>query len=296
MILDDIKIEEKIKALGFGRFKVGKTFGAGTFPRPNFMDFDGGVATLVNPDFIKKHGYRKSIMFERFKEANVDPRGIVRVHNAFDDACRYFDACMKPTGSKWKGSNGQVMDVHPDMFDTWVIDSGTTLSQFALNKAIVLLGGPGLGIASKTHAQAINTGLIYPKQQDYGAERSMVKDFIKMVKDSDKNVLVLCHEREITDDNGNLKAVVPLLTGKGVEEIPIMFDEVWNIQRRPVGTEVVIQIITQQTSTLKVGSRLGVPNQTPFEYSAIRRALDANNEARTAAKQSASTAAVAARN
>jgi hypothetical protein len=50
MKLEEYEPDSKIKALAFGRFKVGKTFGAATFPRPNFMDFDRGIATLLNPD------------------------------------------------------------------------------------------------------------------------------------------------------------------------------------------------------------------------------------------------------
>jgi hypothetical protein len=272
MKLGDYEPDAKIKALAFGRFKVGKTFGAATFPRPNFMDFDRGIATLLNPDFIKKHGYKPDVIFEQFWEKNVDKAGVVRGHNAFDDASRYFD--------KWMGPGLR------DQFDTWVIDSATSLSQFAMNKGIILLGGPSLAIASKTHAQAVNTGVVYPKQQDYGVERNMVQQFIRMILNTDKNVLILCHEKELTDDNGNLKATVPLLTGKSVEEIPIMFDEVWNVQRRPVGGETVTMLITQQTTTMKVGSRLGIPNQTPFEYGAIRKVLDSLKEQRTATKQS----------
>ena len=281
MKLEGFDPGERIKALAFGRFKVGKTFGAATWPRPNFMDFDKGIATLLNPEFVKKHGYKKDVEYEQFYEKNVDKNGVVRGHNAFDDACRYFD--------KWMGPGLR------DQFDTWVIDSATSLSQVAMNKGIVLLGGTGLAIASKTHAQAVNTGVVYPKMQDYGVERDMVTRFIRMLLNTDKNVLVLAHEKELTDEQGNLKATVPLLTGKGVEEIPIMFDEVWNIQRRPQGTEVNTLIITKQTTTMKVGSRLGIPDLTLFEYGAVRKVLDSLKEQRDAIKHPLPTAAAAAR-
>jgi hypothetical protein len=286
MKLADYEPDSKLKALCFGRFKVGKTAGASTWPRTNFMDLDRGIATLLNPDIVKKYGYKPDIQFEQFFERNVDKAGVVRSHNAFDDASRYFDACMS-TGADWVSPyTGIKTRVGRDLFDTWVVDSATSLSQFAMNKGIILLGGPQLSIASKTHAQAVNTGIIYPRQQDYGVERNMVTQFIRMVLNTDKNVLVLCHEKELTDDNGNLKATVPLLTGKGVEEIPIMFDEVWNVQRRPIGPEIVTLLITQQTTTMKVGSRLGIPNNTPFEYGAVRKVLDSLKEQRTASKQS----------
>ncbi|MGH9061322.1 MAG: AAA family ATPase, partial [Acidimicrobiales bacterium] len=149
---------EKLKVLVFAPSKTGKTFGAATFPRPNFIDCDKGIATLRNPEFTAKHGLR-SVEYEQFSERNLNSRGVPTQHNAFDDACKYFDKCMKAD--------------FRDRFDTWVIDSGTTLSEMAMNKAIVLLGSKAMKMSSATHEQAINTGLVYPKQQDYGSERSM---------------------------------------------------------------------------------------------------------------------------
>lgn len=277
MKLADYNLSSQVRALVFGRFKSGKTQGAGTFPRPNFMDFDRGIATLKHPDFTKRHGLLPDLEFEQFEEKKKGKAGMILEPNAFDDACRYFD--------KWMTAGNR------DKFDTWVVDSGTTLSQMALNKAIHMLGSKALGISSQTYAQAVNTGIVYPKMQDYGAERSMVAQFIDMLLSADKNFLLLCHEREITDDAGAIKSIVPLLTGKGVEEIPIKFDEVWNLQVKSVanagGTAFENKriLVTDQTSTLKVGSRLGIPSGTPFEYAAIRKVLDSINLARTATGQ-----------
>lgn len=271
MKLSEYNPHSKIQALVFGKFKTGKTWGAGTFPRPVFISFDpGGINTLFNPEFIKQYGFRKDIEFEFFEDRNKDNRGVVRTATAFDEACKYFDKMMKERSND---------------FDTFVIDSGTTLSEVAMNKAIVLLGGKQLAMASKTHDQAINTGLVHPKMQDYGAERSMVEQFVDMVKTSGKNVLFLCHEKEITDDEGNVRSIVPLLTGKSVESISLKFDEVWNLQVRKKGPVMERVLATTQTPVLKVGSRLGIPDGTPFEYSAIQKVLTSITEERTAMKQ-----------
>lgn len=273
--------EQRIRALAFGKFKVGKTWGAGTFPRPNFMMFDrDGISTLLNPDFIKKHGFRKDIEYEFFWDKNKDSKGVVKMHNAFDDACRYFD--------RWMAAGQR------DRFDTWVVDSGTTLSEAAMNKALVLMGTSGLGVASNTLKVGHNTGMIAPKQQDFGAERSMLEQFIQMILDTDKHFLFLCHEKVITKDDGTLIATVPLLTGKSVELVSVKFNEVWNIQRVAKGPEWDVVCKTQQTSTLKVGSRLGVPEDTPFEYGAIKKILDSLPAQRAEAEkaQAAPTAAL----
>lgn len=279
MILSEYQPESRIAALAFGKFKVGKTWAAGTWPRPNFMMFDrGGISTLLNPEFINQHGFQGDIQFEEFWDKSKDSKGVIRSHNAFDDGCRYFD--------KWMGPG------YKDRFDTWVVDSGTTLSEAAMNKALVLMGQSGLGVKSNTLQVGQKTGMIAPKMQDYGAERSMLEQFIQMVLDSDKHVLFLCHEKELITDEGAIKGIVPLLTGKSVEAVSIKFNEVWNVQRVKKGTEWNVLLKTQQTSILKVGSRLGIPENTPFEYSAIKSVLDNIKGQRAAIKQPTPTAAL----
>lgn len=260
----------KIKALVFGPSKSGKTFGAGSWPRPNFFDFDQGVTTLQGLDFVKRYSWdlAKTIQYEEFKETDTDTRGIIKVPNAFDNACKYFDEWMKKSG-RWKGQ-----DVGVDMFDTWVIDTGTTLSEVAMNKGIYLLGGKEFkGAQSETHDMAKKHGLLVPKIQDYGAERSMVEQFVDMVLQSDKNVLLLCHTIDKINDSGALIATVPLLTGKGIEAVCAMFDEVWFLKTRREGDGMRRELMTQTNGLVKCGTRLGVPNGTEFDYTAVYKAV-----------------------
>lgn len=263
------KLGERIKILAYSRSGVGKTFGAGTFPRPNFIDCDKGIGVLSNPDFIKKHGWKPEILYEQFSEQSLNSRGVPLKANAFDDVCRYFDACMS-SGTDWRNmKTGEKTRVGRDMFDTWVVDTGTSLSQFALNKAIVLLGGTFQGVSSGTLQQAVTHGLVFPKIQDYGSERSLVEQFIGMLYDTDKHFLFLCHEKEITDKEGNPIAITPLLTGKGVEAISALFDEVWNIRARKVGAETIRVCQTRTDGVRSAKSRAGYPNEMPWEYEKI---------------------------
>jgi hypothetical protein len=176
---------------------------------------------------------------------------------------------MNPKGSKWKSANGTTEDVHPDMFDTWVIDSGTTMSEVAMNKAIVLLGTSGLGVTSNTHKIALTTGMMNPRIQDFGAERSMVEQFVRMLLGTDKHVLFLCHEREVTTDEGTITAITPLLTGKSVQAVGLRFSEIWNLRVRKQGSNLVRELLTQSDGIRMAGSRLGIPNGTLFDYDAI---------------------------
>jgi hypothetical protein len=256
--IQDLELPSVFRCMVIAPFKTGKTWGAGTFPRPNFIDFDEGTDVFRNPAFIKKYGLR-DIKYERFREKSRDTKGVVKTHNAFDDACRYFDSQMKA---------GVV-----DTFDTWVVDSTTTMSMFARNKAIVLLGSKALGIASKTHEQAINTGLIYPKQQDYGSERSMIEQFVDMLKESGKHLVLLAHEQTFTDDAGNVTDIGPMLTGGSRQAIPLKFDEVYHLRIKKQGTEFVRYLQTQPDTIRKCGTRLGVTDGTSWEWDAIQTEL-----------------------
>ncbi len=256
--IKDWKPAEKTRILVFGSFKTGKTAGAATFPRPNFIEFDQGIATLASKWWKDKFGV-KEILYESFKETKKNHMGVVTEPHAFDDASRYFDKYMKP-------------DLR-DTFDTWVIDSGSTLTEFSNNKAVYLLGGIMQGVKSNTLAQGKQYGLIAPKQQDFGAERSMAEQFIQMVFDSDKHFVLICHEQIIQDDDGRVTAIGPMFTGKSRQNIPLKFDEVYRIKAQKVGTEMKRTLMTQSDGISQVGTRLGVPDGTEWTWDAIQKSL-----------------------
>jgi len=264
----DLVLDTCLQIMIFAPSKAGKSFGAYSFPRPNVLDFDNGIATALNPAFIKKYG-RRDIMYQQFREKNIQG-GIVQVPQAFDDACRYFDLCMQPANR--------------DKFDTWVIDSGTTLVELAMNKAIMVLGGANL---SKTFESAKKTGVIMLKMQDYGSERSLTEQFVDMVKGSGKHVVFICHEKEkYADDGQTITAKVPLLTGKSVEAISLKFDEIYYLKVTGNAPDQKRVLQTQQTGLVKCGSRYGIPDGTAWDYDSIMKELTA---IRTAVGKTADT-------
>ncbi len=292
-LISEWKPSEPIIVLVFGHIKIGKTWGACTFPRPVMFDFDNGAATARNPDFVKKYGQRW-MFFETFVDTKVDARGVVKQHTAYDLACMFFDEWMKPKG-RWT-SEGKSYEVGRDMFDTFIIDSGTTLSTVASNKGIMVLGAEGL---SKTYKSAQASGIVIPKMQDFGAERSLVEQFIRMVKDSGKNVVLLAHEKEIYEGEGNdakLVEIVPLFTGQSAQRVPLMFDEVYNLRAKMQGPNVVRYLQTQPDGLRKCGSRYGIPNETVWEYDTFKKTLDTvhaeQQKSTKAARQTAPAGAV----
>lgn len=256
----DWTMPEVLQILIYGRSKVGKTWGALTFPRPCVMDFDRGIATSNHPEFIKQYG-KRDILYHQFYDTKRDKGGVPLNHNALDDASRFFDEMMKPE--------------NVDRFDTWVVDTGTTLSEASMNKAIILLGGGGFyGITSKTHTEAKKHGLVVPKIQDYGSERSMVEQFVQMVKDSGKHFIFICHEKERSDKAGNLIDICPLLTGKGVEAVMLKFDEVYSLKVEGNVRTRQRTLLTDSDGIRVAGSRYGIPAGTEWNYDSIKSALD----------------------
>lgn len=248
---------DPIRVLPYAAPKVGKTFGAGTFPRPCFMDFDRGIATLFSPDFFRAYG-KKDILYREFYDRSFQGP-IVKAHNGYDDACRFFDEMMSPA--------------KVGLFDTWVVDSGTTLSEDAQNKAVILLGAKEYGFMSKTHEQAMKYNLLVPKIQDYGAERSLVEQFVAMVLSTSKNVVFICHEYEQTDESGNTIAVMPLLTGKSRQAIPLSFDEVYWIRTRRKGLAWERVCTVQPDGIHLVGSRNGQSDGVLWDFNSVRQGL-----------------------
>ncbi len=256
--IKDFQNSALLRILVYGRSGSGKTFGAGTFPRPVFMDFDKGIATLRNPNFVSKYGVR-DIIYEQFTEKSIAKGGVVSVHNAFDDAYTFYQMMMKPD--------------KVDTFDTWVIDTATSLSEIALNKALIFMGGQKL---SNTHATAMAQGVVVPKIQDFGAERSLIEQFVAMVLGSKKHVVLLCHEKELYEGDV-VVGRVPLLTGKGVEAICSQFDEVYNLQPQRRGPDIVRSLVTEQVGRNMAKSRLGIANGTSWDYDSIKSELDKIN-------------------
>ena len=84
---------------------------------------------------------------------------------------------------------------------------------------------------------------------------------------------MLCHETEQKDKEGTLISLEPLMTGKSREVIPAMFNELWYLRVERKGTEIVRYLQTQPDGLRKCGTRIGVPDGTPYEYDAVVKSL-----------------------
>lgn len=271
----ELRANEWSRILNYGQFKTGKTAGAATWPRCRILSLDpDGHQTLINPEMEKLFGYSKNVVDVFIpKRTARNNRGIPTEYIAYDDTCRYFDESM----------------TKPDSFDTWILDSGTTLGDLARTKGVILLGGTLLGPKpmSFTQANAIKTGMLLPRLQDFGAERSLLEQFIDMLLDTSKHVIVLAHEKEIWEGEGeDIKRVGigPMFTGQSAEKIPLKFSEVYNLRVQKEGDGFKRYLQTQPDGIRACGSRIGVPNGTLWNYTdwtAARRKLQTQTQTTT---------------
>lgn len=249
----------------------GKTFLAGTFPRPNFLDFDQKIGVLRNPAFIKQYGL-KSVEYGWFPEKSYANPALTP--NAFDDAQRYFDLWMSPS--------------KVNQFDTWVVDSGTSLSEVARRKGIYIVGGKKLSGALgtlQTHGAPVM------EQNDWGMERQLTEKFIRMVVQSGKNVLINVHEKEITNDAGFVTAIKPLFTGQSADIIPSIVPDVWVLTQGMVNNKLTRFLTGAPYGNYRVRSELGVDKiEDPTYDKIVARMKELQREAIALSQQNNGTA------
>ena len=252
------ELNKPFRVVVFGSPGKGKTWGALTFPRPNIIDFDSGSVVGLHPKFIAKWGHKK-LLGKSFSDKDLDGKGVPIGHRAFDEATEYVAESMLPENI--------------DSFDTWIVDSGTSLGRAAMFKALLLMNDGSVGQTSNTLKGARKTGAIVPKMQDYGAQRSMMEQFISRLKESNKMLIFICHEYEEKDDSGNTTAIRPLLTGGSREAIPAMFNETYAISLEGVGQNQQAVCTTEKSGFYESKSRLGIPSRTPWNWPALEAAL-----------------------
>ncbi|MDB4261310.1 ATP-binding protein [bacterium] len=111
---------------------------------------------------------------------------------------------------------------------TQVFDSLTSLDYIIWNACISMIGkDPEV---KKTY-QAFTLPL-------YGDLKGAYETLFSSFKGSDKNVLVLAHETTMTDDEGKLLSISPLLSGSMKDRISAIFKDTWYLEVKGSGTSM----------------------------------------------------------
>jgi hypothetical protein len=192
---------------------VGKTWWAGTWPKPTVLNVDpGGARTyLKRPDIF----------------------GHVEFHDYSEDNKRFPTAFNKVTthaleiANEWK-KTGESYE------RTLVLDSMSFLSKLALNKA-----KPWYSSTKRTKAvkEQIEHHQRVPDTLDYRVAMSFIEDFLgELCAINPLRLIVTCHEYQLYDkvilpdgssEMGEVKEILPSVIGQLRERLGAYFDEVW---------------------------------------------------------------------
>lgn len=201
----------KLKVLCYGGSGTGKTTFASTFPKPYFFDFDGGVLSLRGRD----------VEYDTYTDVY---KGKERVKSA------------------WKDFQAKKDDL--DKYETIVIDSITTLEDYAMTELLEL--------NKRTE----------PTLHEWGRLVSWMRNFLAVINGYDKHVVVIAHEEMLKDEITGEVWIRPLVVGKKLpQEMPLFFDEVYRsvaTKSRQPDADVSYNILTKASEKYICKSRLGV--------------------------------------
>lgn len=231
--VSEMPLESGVTCLAYGKPGTGKTeFGGSAGNDAVIISVGGGEETLRNPGFIKRKG--------------VNPY-IIRLYDEYDN-----NGVVTGVGfDKVSAVMDDIISNNLNEVKTIVIDDASGLSTMAMSKGLhfnsALRKSNTLDTVVKKH------DVVIPVVQDYGAEMSIVSQFIdyytKEAKRRGFNFLVLAHELNIysqskLNETKVLEGVLPKFRGKLAEEIGGYFDWVLRFECIGGGTQTRYQART----------------------------------------------------
>lgn len=250
--LADSKLD-RFRGLFYGPPGSWKTVFAHAFPKTRTLDFDDGMASVlwaIKTGIIQKDP--SEVVFETILEGGRGKYGQVVKASALDVACDVLDGWLKD-----------------DSWETLVIDSGSSLSDCALNKGLEENARLSL---SKSREQSKLAGFRVMRMQDWGAGASLFQQFIDWCRSLDRNLILVCHEYQLTDEEGAVIQIEPLLIGQLRQRIGKDFGEVWHFALEGSRQDRKARIQTVSGGRCVAKSRLGCLDPVESaDFAAIRR-------------------------
>jgi hypothetical protein len=234
------KKPRRLNLLLWGPPGTGKTVIAHSLPRTRTLDLDDGLQSV---EWAIKQGIIDRRLDEVVKRTLIPPEDD-RKNNILDEMTKQID--------EWLEEERE----NPSMeWDTLIIDSAT-----ALTEASIVLGLKENARLDISKSWGMVRGGLTARAmriQDWGTAAHLFKKFIIQCKGLGKNIVLIAHEREQTDDEGTLMALEPAVIGQLRNQLPGMFGEVWYCHTAGSRKKVTRQFQTEPDRLRRCQSKLG---------------------------------------
>lgn len=264
----------RLNLLLYGAFGTWKTVNAHGLPRTRTLDFDDGMQSVewaIRAGELRRPDWPKDAtvdwMLDQIVYETILPPASLdeNLNEVFDYAADKVEEWVEEEDIPYEEWDRR----YPQLWDTLIIDSGTSLTSSTMIKALKETDRLDL---SKSWGKRRKKGLTPRMIQDYGAASILFEKFMTLCFGTGKNIVLICHEYQNTDKKGNLEAIEPLLIGQLRQSMPKNFDEVWyaRVKGTKSATEGVFQ--TAPDPLRRCRSRLGcLDPEESADFDAIRK-------------------------
>lgn len=207
---------KRLNLLIYGPPGTAKTVNAHHLPGTRTLDLDDGMLSVewaIKEGLIKKDP--SEIVYKTILQPHNDPKSTFVLDEAADTVDQWLAEEDIPP-EEWDRP-------YPQKWDTLIIDSGSALTDASIIKALKENDRLQISKSLKRWQGDLTPMMI----QDWGSASSLFQKFINNCRTIGKNLVLICHEYEATDESGNTIAYEPLLIGQLRQKIPKDFDEVW---------------------------------------------------------------------
>lgn len=261
---------KRLQTLIFGPPGTWKTVTAHHMPRTRTLDFDDGMQSVewaILAGIIKKE--MSEIVYETINIGDKPKEALNRAMDQVDEWVAEEDI----PADQWDKP-------YPQLWDTLIVDSASFMTdasiwlalhenkRLKLSKSLEDMEGLG-GLKKRDRDRGL---LVRPmRSQDWGSSTQLFMDAVRQWKSLGKNLIIIAHEYEKTDDEGNILAVQPMVVGQLRNKLPAAFDEVWYSRIKGQKKDAVAIFQTKPDSRRELKTRLGcLEAEEPGNFPAIR--------------------------
>ncbi len=188
----------------------------------------------------------------------------VRVKDKFDNSGRLVKSAFKQLEELYeelkKGKGGYTTVIIDNLSEAYQLAMRDTMAQRIIERPDLDPDIPGL--------------------REYGKTGSVVRRWVRHLRDLDMNVILTAHENEKTDDNGRVLGYVPSLPGKLPNEISGFMDMVlylYTKEERTGGEPIVYRKLLSQPMNKRIAKDRTDSLPTVLDDPTMQRIYDARN-------------------